>query len=455
MLSTYTPFLISFFIGYLLIFCLQSDQRRIPLGLQIFLAIGIGLGISSQLTFWNFMLFKKYTASFILTTNLVVLASLVGWATWKVRGRIWCWFAIKDFHWWQPIPYLVLLAGSYPLWKHGHFYVYGGWDAWATWNLKAKILFLSDNGWTTIFDPVLWRSSPHYPLHLPLINCWGWIFKDSADFAIPVTTAFIFSFATIGVLFAAIARATRSPFAILSGIVLLTSTMYIKLSLSQYADIVVAYYLLAAIVCLVLAKIENNATYATLGGLCLGFLSFSKGEGLIAAGIIGLLAIPFFFYKHRPNREALINLFVAAVSAGIVTVIFTFFVSPKSTTFINGLFSQTDPVTYFRVKAIFSFMLVELVSPTWNGLWILLVAGMLIGADKCFRRNLILIPTFLLGYIAIISVYYFVNTYFDNTRILWWLQVSLHRLMYATLPSVIFWVFVGLWYPKRIKTPTT
>ena len=441
MLSTYTPYIISWLIGYLLLYCLQDRDRPLPPALHFFLAIGVGLGVSGQIAFWGFMLFKKFAPGFILGGNLAVLAGLAGWAAWRVRGRIWKWINLREFHWTQLIPYLILCAGAYPLWRHGHFYVYGGWDAWATWNLKAKILFLSETGWTTIFDPVLWRSSPHYPLQLPMINCWGWIFKEEAEFITPVTTAFVFSFATVGVLYAALARVTRSPFALLSGVILLTSTMYIKLSLSQYADIVVAYYLLAAVVCVVLAKTENNAGYAVAAGLSLGFLSFSKGEGLIAAGIIGLLALPYFFYKNKPARQVWMHLYIAAVAAGIVTVIFTFFVAPKSTTFINGLFSETNPVTWFRVRAIFSFMLVELVSPTWNGLWILLVLGMLLGAGTCFRRNLIIIPAFLIGYIAIISVYYFVNTYFDNSRILWWLQVSLHRLMYATLPSVIFWVF--------------
>ena len=451
MFTTYLPYLISFTLGYLLLTCLQDRDRPLPPGLHVFLASGIGLGVSAQITFWAFMIFKRFSPGFILGGNLLALAGLSAWAVWRVRGRIGKWINLRDFHWSQIIPYLILCAGAYPLWRHGHFYVYGGWDAWATWNLKAKILFLSDHGWTTIFDPVLWRSSPHYPLQLPLINCWGWIFKEDAEFITPVTTAFVFSFATVGLMYAAIARVTRSPFAILSGIILLTSTMYVKLSLSQYADIVVAYYLLAAVVCVVLAKLENNPGYAVAAGSALGFLSFSKGEGLMAAGIIGVLAAGYFFYKNKPDKRVLINLYTAAMAAGIVTVVFTLFVAPKSTTFINGLVSDTNPVSWFRLRAIFSFILVELVSPTWNGLWILLVLGILLGASRCFRRHLIIIPVFLLGYILVISAYYFVNTYFDNTRILWWLQVSLHRLMYATLPSVMFWVFVGLWYSKRTE----
>lgn len=454
---TYLPYFISFLIGYFFIVFFQNLKNRLPFSFHLFLASGLGLGISAQTVFLSFAFFGYLNKPFVIVANVVVFTVLIIACLFKTRGKIKPLINTENFTIKEFLPYIIFLIFSYPLWNHSHFYVYGGWDAWATWNLKSKILFLSQEGWQTIFDPVLWRSSPHYPLLLPFINCWGWIFSDTTEFITPVTTSFLFSFTTVGLLLSGLIHITKSYYAILCTTLLLSSSMFVKLSLSQYADIVVAYYLLAGLICLLIAKRDLSKTYALLSGAALGFLSFSKGEGLIAAVIIFALAPLYFFWKAKPSKSMFLHFFGAGCLASLVTIIFTLVFSPENQTFINGLFSDTDPVSFYRLKATFSFILVELVSPTWNGIWIVLIAGLILSSGRCFNSNAIIFPAFLLGYILIISAYYFINTYFGSDRILWWLQVSLHRLMYATLPSVVFWVFYSLWQlPKpnlQQKTP--
>ncbi|MBZ0167726.1 MAG: hypothetical protein K8I00_13045, partial [Candidatus Omnitrophica bacterium] len=89
MLSTYIPYIISFLIGYLLIFCFQDKDRPLPPGLHIFLAVGLGLGVSAQITFWGFLIFKTFPQAFVIGGNLATLAGLSVWAAFQVRGKIW------------------------------------------------------------------------------------------------------------------------------------------------------------------------------------------------------------------------------------------------------------------------------------------------------------------------------------------------------------------------------
>src|SRR6185295_5546043 len=62
--------------------------------------------------------------------------------------------------------------------------------------------------------------------------------------------------------------------------------LYAKTSISQYADGVLSFYLLAALICLARAQQLGQRRYALLGGMFAGFLSFCKPEGLVAALIL-------------------------------------------------------------------------------------------------------------------------------------------------------------------------
>ncbi|MGE0267946.1 MAG: hypothetical protein AB7S78_05785 [Candidatus Omnitrophota bacterium] len=448
-LLTYLPFLISFLIGYFFVRLCSGPNSRVAFSETVFMAGGLGLGISAQVTFFSFVFFEHLNRPFTVGINLVLLAGLMFVCLYRHQWKISSVFPAENFSFKALIPYLVLVIFAYPLWDHGRFYAFGGWDAWATWNLKSRMLFLSESGWKIIFDPVLWRSSPHYPLLLPMINNWGWVFLDTPDVRVPVMTAFVFGFSTVGLLLSGLLRLTKSYYSILCVTLLLTSPMFVKLSLSQYADIVVAYYLLFGLICLLKTKTDNCRACALLSGVSLGFLSFTKGEGLIAAVIILSLAVFYLFWKNKPGWKVIFSLYGAALAASLVTIIFTLFYAPENQTFINGLTSVTKPVTFFRIKATLSFYLVELVSPTWNGVWIVLIFGLILTLGRCFSKNAIIVPAFLLGYIGVITAYYIVNTYFDSSRILWWLQVSVHRLMFAALPTVVFWTFYSLWNIKR------
>ncbi|MCA9400640.1 MAG: hypothetical protein KC713_03365 [Candidatus Omnitrophica bacterium] len=445
---TYIPFLISICFGTLLVNTLFINKKSDRI-INFLLGGGIGLGVSSHATFLSYVLFNQLNVNFVIGLNIamLIITSIVYVTACRRQHQPIIRFSFADLkHLW---PFLIITLFSLPFWYEGHFYLNGGWDAWSVWNLKAKFLFLGTENWKAIFNPLMWRSSPHYPLLLPMINVYGWSFLGEPNPLIPCTTAALLTFLLTGLLTFSLIRLTKSYYAVICAPVLLTLPYFVKLCLSQYADVAVGYYLLASVVCLIFAQKENNKVYALLSGIMVGLLSFTKSEALVAALLLTLLGGLFLIWKQpwKDVKWTVICFLGACVIGLLPAAAFKIFFSPGNQTFINGLLSAEKPADLMRVKIIFSFYLMELISPNWNGLWIVLSALLIFAVKRIFSRELLIIPAFIFCYAGIITAYYFINTYFVVD---WWLMVSFHRIIYAIIPTVILWTFYAVFKKKQL-----
>jgi len=187
---------------------------------------------------------------------------------------------------------------------------------------------------------------------------------------------------------------------------------------------------------------------SALSGICIGLLSFSKSEGLVASLIFIFLAVLYLAISRVNNKDKILNIVFFLSSALIFfipAIIFYASYAPANITITNALFTQPKPVAIFRLKVIFSFYILEMANPNWQGFMLTLLCGLLLSHIRAFNLKTIIIPLFLLLYGAVITLYYFMNTYF---KIDWWLQVSLHRIVFSLVPLIIFWTFHSLWYEK-------
>ncbi len=462
----FLPFLISTAIGFLILEFMFKDEIKFTILLKVFLGSGLGLGLSSYLTFFSFLIFDRLEAKIIIIAHIIILFALAILRTGGAKGV----FSNRP----QPKrgrvevpqrqresrtagdPSLILRKYAIPIVvstllifiavlviQQGRFYPYGGWDAWQVWNFKAKFLLLSGDNWKDLFSPQLWRSSPHYPLLLPLINVWAWLFTKSYNDATPLLTSLTFTFLTAGILSSTLWERSKNIFALLPGFLILTLPFYVLLATTQYCDIVLSFYLIATITTLNQAQTKQKSTLAFLSGVFAGFLGFTKPEGLIAAFIICLLVFSLTIWHRLKNKEnyslSLAGFFILGLAiTSFPTFAFHFLYSPGNQTFINGLTSTLKPATWERLQIIFAFLSQELINKKWNGLWILLLLGLLVGGKKSWTKGNILTAMFLLIYFGIILVYYQINTYFE---IKWWLSVSLNRILFSLLPVALLWVF--------------
>jgi hypothetical protein len=436
------PFLISLLIGYLVLTILLDEKDGDSRLVKIFLAGGLGMGLSGNLTFYSYLLLDQLHPPLVITGHVILLGLLFLYGLVAHKQRLFKIIPFKSIDGKTAGLTILFLLALVPVWEQAQCFPFGGWDAWQVWNFKAKVLFLGGENWKNIFAPDLWRTSPHYPLLLPLINVWGWLFVNRAADAGPLLTSFLFTALTTGLLFAALLKTTKNPFSILAALLLLTLPQFNVLATSQYCDIVVAYYILAGVYCLEQSWKTQNKHYALLAGLFLGLLSFTKPEGLIAAGLITVTGLPVLVLTVLPDQKLARSRCSLLLTGLILTAIPSFafhaLYSPGNQTFVNGLTSAQKPADWERLQVILLSLGQELISMKWRGIWLLLLVGGVIGGKRCFQNKNLLPGLFLFSYLSVITAYYFINTHFD---IRWWLDVSLNRILLSVLPMTAFWTF--------------
>ncbi len=448
------PFLISSTIGFLLITLLLKNTQSLNFYLKSILGIGLGLGISSQITFYSFLFFNKLLPSAIISAHAILLTALII-AQFFVGQEPKIEFSLPKVTWLNSAILIFTAMILSLVIKQGLFYPDGGWDAWQVWNFKAKFLLLAGEQWQNLFSPELWRSSPHYPLLLPLINVWGWLWTPQPGNTTPLITSILFAVLTGGLLSSALWEQNKNIFSLLPGLLFLTVPLISLQATTQYCDIVLSFYLLASIISLTQAQKQQSNLLTLLSGLFTGFLSFTKPEGLIAALILNVLFIGLTLWKrlrqHKDFAWSNAQLFLLGlVLASLPTLAFNVLYSPGNQTFVNGLTSTLKPATWERFELIMVFLLMELKSGKWNGLWLLLLFGFFIGGKKLWNKNTIITAGFLVLYLGVILTYYHINTYFE---IKWWLSVSLYRILISLLPLFLFWVFGSILSISTEKTP--
>ncbi len=439
-------YILSLTTGILLLKALGTKENQFSAGLSFFLAGGLGLGISACIGFLSLPLFGKIHGPFIITVHLIFIFILFLICRPRLEIQKIQKYRLPEISLKKLFAAALLIATLYPIWQYANHYPFGGWDAWSCWNLKSRFLILGGSDWKNMLDPILWRYSPHYPLLLPLLNVWGWIFSKNPTYFIPLLNALIFTFLTGGLVFCGIKSFTKSLLMASLGTFLIgTLPFFITLATSQYCDIVLAYYLTAGLLCLVTGLKKNANTPVVLGGIFLGFLGFSKPEGLVASVIIAaIFSVHIVTYPSVPRHLRWIfirSFFVGLVIASLPTIIFQLQYAPANQTFINGLAGAAHPSNLLRLKMILGFYLIEPITEKWSGLWILFLTGLLLTKGSCFKKSWGIIPAFLFLYLAVVACYYWLNTYFE---ISWWLSVTLNRILFSLLPVVTWWVLGSL-----------
>jgi len=416
--------LISLALGFLFIRLLTAG--RLNLILHIFLALALGLGINGTIAFYTHILFNQFDRFIPIGIIVTGIAYLYFLNKKKISFP-----PLTQAHLWGLVT-LVLLA--VPLAISAHYYPLGGWDAWSCWSLKAKFIFLGQENWKDVLSPGLWRSNTHYPLLWPLINVWFWDLGGRFDQAVPMLNSVVIALLTAGILLFGLWELTgKLPVSILAAVLVTALPFGVTLYTSQYSDSLLGLFLLSAFICLLLAEKYNLPTLKILSMLFLGLMSFTKNEGLIAAGIAALL----IWWQERSRKKELKGLIGAFIIAALPTIIFTLFMAPPNEAFINGLVSTDKPTDWARVSVILVYPWFEFISGKWNGYWLLALAGILWGGKKLWQSTPGLIGISLILYLGVVMAYYAVNTFFE---IQWWLSTTLSRILFALIPTITLWI---------------
>lgn len=436
------PLFISFFIGLLIIRLLLSKCSSISYLTQIFLSAILGLGISGFIGFSSLWFFNQFSIPYLFILHLLLITTLIFYhlkyktlSTLLVKNP----FDQQDFM----IIFLACLI-TLPIIIYSFLYPFGGWDAWAMWNVKAKFIFLGQEHWQNMFNPILIETNIDYPFLLPLINAWFWSFHGTPDTVAPRIITCLIPFLTAGLLMTTLRLVNKTYFYILSALWIFFNTATIYSSISQYSDQLLGLYLLSFFICFLFFHRTKQNYWLILSSIFIGFLTFSKNEGLVLSLIVTFLAclkILTNAISFQEKKKYLFLFLIFVLLASTPWILFKCFWSPDQHRFINGLLSLEAPSTLSRFLTILSTLKQELLHSKWVGFWIISTIIIFMNLKTAFRREIIIIPLTISLYLFVIIGVYQINTFFE---IVWWLETSLNRILFVLVPSLTFWAFSSI-----------
>jgi hypothetical protein len=470
--------------GYLLLSCLWPGPR--PAGARLLLgclAVGCGLGISSCFLFAWLVLAGPPGDGFRCAEVAAYLGGggLLGLARWRQRLRDGPASAPQPARPPEPLnwiaPVLTALFGLAVALKLAECVLksfespHGIGDAWFTWNMRARFLYRGGEHWTDAFSNLIGEAVGDYPLLLPLSIARGWHYLGRDSQVVPATVALLFTFATVGTLFAGLTVLRGRSQGALAGLLLLGTFFYVYVGYAQVADVPLSFFFLAALTLLAVqdAFAPGAGPTALAAGLMTGFAAWTKNEGLLFAGavVLGRLLTGLRRPWRGRAREAAL-LLLGALPVACVLAYFKLRLAPASSLVEGqGWQSTLDRLgDYPRYRLILAHLVGRIlllggdgVHPppqSWGGGMVLLLAvyPVLLGrAPEGARKApaapvLVVVLLMLLGY-----AFVYVVSPVSMGGLPGFLFGNLSRLLLHLWPLALFGVFLSAATPEEALTP--
>jgi len=339
----------------------------------------------------------------------------------------------------------------------------GAWDAVSIWNLKAHFLLRAGPYWSDAIDPALLQSHPDYPLLLPLTIARIWRYAGGIDSTfVPIAAAAIFTTASVVLLGASVALVRGRAQGWLAALALLAMPFFFEVGAWQYADVPLAFFELATIVCATLAYRQEETDGAaddrargawTVAGLCAGGALWTKNEGalFVAAFLAAVVAVDLLRRDHMRARTRL-----GKIGMGLLPAVITLIAFRLKHPFPNDIVASLDHRTLGRMldpsrhATVFNHLQREASSspdrlPTFFVFAYAAVAAAQthrIGSSLRSSERTALAASALCLVLLSAALYstYLITPY----PVDWQITRSAHRLWLQLLPSVLFVIFVAL-----------
>jgi hypothetical protein len=196
----------------------------------------------------------------------------------------------------------------------------GGWDAWMTWNLRARFLVRAADAREAFSPQMLFWSHQEYPWLLPGVVAQVFLLCGES-YAAPAVVAFVFGALLLAVLVASLSALEGRRTALLGGLALCSLPCFSTFTANQQADVPLALYVTISAALLELEGGERRT--AVLSGVAAGLAAWTKHEGALylACFAAGLLLF---------RRRALLPYLAGALPGIVLFAAFKLTVAPHS-----------------------------------------------------------------------------------------------------------------------------
>lgn len=447
------PYIFSSLIGFLAMQLILGKSIQLNKTLNVTLSAALGIGLTATLTFYSLFIFSGFSRRGILILHLILLLILFGiqapklWA--KTRRLTWGFNFLAPIAWigWGLLLHAIqFLAKMHP---------YGEWDAWALYNMKTKFLIFSGSNWQAIFNELHWYTQPDYPLLLPSINVFSYAVTNASLSSIPMTTGIVLAMLISWLMFGGLKQITHTTIAFLASFLLLANPFYIFQSTAQYADTLLAFYLLAGIISLKLTLVHFRKSSAWLTGLLLGFMTFSKNEGIVMSILLIGCFMVYLLARKAPKKDKRKSLILIPCLLGgfLLTsspaIILKLFLAPPNKDIFGGL--STVHMQFLNWKGftlILDAIMYETTHRRWAFIWIFIIFLAAAANIKLFYKECKVFLAFLFLYLCVLTLIYLTTVNFDLS---WRLKSTIHRICYYLLPSLLFFCYYAIFRKKTIN----
>lgn len=427
------------------------------------LAPGIGIAIPSLLYFIYFILFRpNYPLDIYVGLEVLAVFVLLAGFILSIRNRdkinfacIRLLFGRKFWRKDAPIAYatlivfLIFLVNFLDDWHlqtlnnpHGH------WDAWAIWNLRARFIF-SNEFWSNGFSPFIAWSHPDYPLLLPAFVARTWAFLGRPSAAVPAILGFVFLLSILATTISGVGIRHDLRTGVLAGLFTLGLIQY-SLNFLQYADMPLAFYLLAANLALYLAgtKYDGERRILFLAGLLAGTALWTKNEGAAFVLTVGISEIILVFLRRTQSaqiKKRWLSIGLGVLPFIIAWSIFKFTLAPSTDLFAGfqigeAIARASDPTRMMTIWRSFQ----DQFYASWTfrvPLIPLLIFYLLIVGVDVTRTQMW--ESLMLGLrVSLMILIYFGIYLFTPRPLQWHLDSSVHRVIMQILPSLVLLAFL-------------
>jgi hypothetical protein len=302
------------------------------------LSIGLGFGLTSTLYFVWILIAGHFNGGFILLESALLLC-LAGAFFLFVPRAAWFRFSRSDASAGKvgvrrlfAISYYGLLALSmlaflYLSLNRPH----GGWDAWAMWNMRARFIFRGGEHWRDVLS-VMGELHPDYPFLVPGVIARAWSYVGNDSVSIPAVASFGYTIATVILLSSSLNRLRGGLQGYAAGITLLAVPGFLIRGASQYADVYVGFFFLAALVLASLADEGEgkNRGLTVLAGPAAVLAAWMKNEGIvflflcIATGAL----VSAFIDGTKAGLRRLAFLLAGAIPVGLLVIYYKLGLAP-------------------------------------------------------------------------------------------------------------------------------
>ena len=429
-----------------------SGPRCVSAGiLRGILAVGLGIGIQSVLSYVSLHVFDSLAAGvgIEIVLGLLALGDLL-W-NWRKNERRQA-DSTDDREGRSPRAFFCFWVACciYTFINFVRNYLpvpLGSWDAWTIWNVRASFLAEGGSIWREAFGP--YQSHADYPLLLPLAVARSWTWMGSKGQAAPLLLAIFFTFGSLGLTTAALTQFRDRTTATIAGFMFLGMPLIFSTGICLYADIPLAFYFLASGVCLYRAFLEPApARCFVLAGFFLGCAAWTKNEGiqfaalgfmvsalflLVSKGLQGTRNIGWMLAGFAPFGLLLIHQKIAHACPNDLIDAMTF----------SRIIDQVSSLERWQMIAEYFWsilpVIVTLPILCFIPAGILLKGGWRPGIPEALLMVLLGLQT--LGYL-----FFYLTTPHDLS---WHLSTSLDRIVAQIMPLGVFAAFMLIGSPSR------